>query len=392
MNYINKHKTKINESILMDALPSDIVSKINSHETSLGNNPAIPDIFDIPFLSKISNKRFENIKNTLKTIGSINDVESNDLHYALSELILKCKEIEKPFRSKLEKICYNYVISLFSIPEETIVFNLELNEAINTDKCNIFLEPIDGDENIELDDINDAMSFKKEIYKRRLLDAICMGAGMDLVKPIFDFYKSEIDNINPKLIKIYKEILLLNDYLLFTKEDLGITDENKLQMGLVEVRLGNDEFKTTIDAQGTIFPILVIETIRGLMELFISHGLPKDRKRTMELLNKTDFIKAEPWDMRLGPELWKLLSMSFNNIDSKELPYLLKRISTLNVDKFNFLMKEVFAKTKKGKEIMSFLCNKAKNDMDYNRFVDKMDKMKLNNSLITDEYIHLNEL
>ena len=58
MNYINKHKTKINESILMDALPSDIVSKINSHETSLGNNPAIPDIFDIPFLSKISNKRF----------------------------------------------------------------------------------------------------------------------------------------------------------------------------------------------------------------------------------------------------------------------------------------------------------------------------------------------
>ena len=219
-----------------------------------------------------------------------------------------------------------------------------------------------------------------------------MPAGMDLVKPIFDFYKSEIDNINPKLIKIYKEILLLNDYLLFTKEDLGITDENKLQMGLVEVRLGNDEFKTTIDAQGTIFPILVIETIRGLMELFISHGLPKDRKRTMELLNKTDFIKAEPWDMRLGPELWKLLSMSFNNIDSKELPYLLKRISTLNVDKFNFLMKEVFAKTKKGKEIMSFLCNKAKNDMDYNRFVDKMDKMKLNNSLIIDEYIHLNEL
>ena len=70
----------------------------------------------------------------------------------------------------------------------------------------------------------------------------------------------------------------------------------------------------------------------------------------------------------------------------------MKRNSKLDVDKFNFLMKEVFAKTRKGKEIMSFICNKAKDDIDYNRFINKMDRMKLNNSLIIDEYIKEEEL
>lgn len=391
MNYINKHKSKLNESILLNTLPSDIISAVITHRTSLGNNPAIPDIFDIPFLAKIINKRFNNIKISLKELGGINNIKSTNLYSGLAELILKCQELEKPIRSDLEKICYNYITDLFSIPDETIIFNLELKDEIDFSKNSIILDPIDNDD-FEMEDLKDTMLLKSEIYKRKLLNSLCMGAGMELYKPVISFYESELNRLNPELIDLYSKILLINNYLLFEKEDLGINDNNKMQMGLVEVRLGNNEFKTTINAQGTIFPILIIETIKGLMELFISHGLPKNRKRTMLLLNNTDYLKSEPWDMRIGPELWELLTTSFNDINSKELPYLLKRISKLEIDKFNFLMKEVFAKTKKGKEIMSFLCNKAKNDMDYNRFINKMDKMKLNNSLIIDEYIHEEEL
>lgn len=386
-----KHKKSINESILIDTLPSDIVTAIATNNTSLGNNPAIPDIFDVPFLSKIVNKRFNDVKIALKEIGSIDDVKSSDLYSVLAELIYRCQKYEKPIRKELEKMCYNYVVDLFSIPEETIIFNIALKDSLDTSKSKILIDPLD-DDNLDLIDVKNAMSLRKEIYKRKLLNSLCIGAGMDLYKHIVNFYESEINKLNPELIDLYNKILYINDYLLLTKEDLKITDKNKLQMGVVEVRLGNEEFKTTIDVQSTIFPVLVIETIKGLMELFISHGLPKNRQEAMFILNKTDFIKSEPWNMRIGPELWKLLTMSFNDINSKEIPYLMKRISKLDVDKFNFLMKEVFAKTRKGKEIMSFICNKAKNDMDYNRFINKMDKMKLNNSLIIDEYIKEEEL
>ena len=110
------------------------------------------------------------------------------------------------------------------------------------------------------------------------------------------------------------------------------------------------------------------------------------------VLKKTDFLKSEPWNMRLGPSLWKLFSSSLNDISSKELPYLLKRVSMLDINNFNFLMKEIFAKTKKGKLIMSKLSYKAKTDMDYDKFVDKMNKNRNNKNIITDEYIKSDEL
>ena len=55
-------------------------------------------------------------------------------------------------------------------------------------------------------------------------------------------------------------------------------------------------------------------------------------------------------------------------------------------------MKEVFAKTRRGKEIMSKLSFKSKNDIEYDKFVDKMTKMKKDKGVITDEFIHPEEL
>ena len=166
-----------------------------------------------------------------------------------------------------------------------------------------------------------------------------------------------------------------------------MTDDENLQIGTVEVRIGNKDDKTRIIAQGKIFPVLFTEMIHGFLELFVSHGLPKDKDLALAVIGKSDFLKAEPWDMRMGPVLWKLFSSSFNDINSKELPYLLKRISSLDIHKFNYLMKEVFAKTKKGREIMSYLSVKAKRDMQYARFVDRMDTKKDGLGIIADDYI-----
>ena len=383
-------KEEFKESILKDTLPSDVVLKLNTNKTSLGNNPSIPDIFDEPFLLKLYKKGFEDIKNKLREIGEINEVEETDLEPALAKLIQKCKEIETPYRNELEKICINYVIDLFAVPEETIDIVTSLSDEIDTDRVSIILDPIDNDGDVEFVSVEDAMFIKGEVYKRRLLNALSMGAAIRMAN--IDNVIEKINQINPQLSDLYEKIISLNYYLLYIKSDLGLTDENKMQMGTVEVSLANEENKVKIEAQGIIFPILLIELVRGFMELFTSHGLPKDRRQAMMVIGKSDFLKAEPWDMKLGPMLWDLLSNSFNDIHSEELPYLLKRISKLPVDKFNYLMKEVFAKTKKGKEIMSSISFKAKNDIEYDKFVDKMTKMKQDKGIITDDYIHPDEL
>ena len=378
------------KSILMDALPDDVIVKINTHKTSLGNNPSIPDIFDEPFLLKLTEQGFQLSKEKLKEIGEITDVNETELEPALAKLLLQCKELETPYRNELEKICINYVIDLFSVPEETVDIVTELCDEVDLNRDSIILDPLDNDGDVEFVNVEDAMSIKGEVYKRRLLNALSMGAAIRMTD--IESLSEEINQLNPKLIDLYNKIISLNNYLLYTKSDFGLTDENKMQMGTVEVSLATEDSKVKIEAQGVIFPILLTELIRGFMELFTSHGLPKDRQQAMMVIGKSDFLKAEPWDMKLGPMLWDLLSNTFNDINSVELPYLLKRISKLNVNKFNYLMKEIFAKTKQGKLIMASLSFNAKNDIEYDKFVDKMTKMKKDKGVITDEFIHPDEL
>jgi len=381
-----------NGSVLADSLPDDIVQAIIQNRTSLGNNPAIPDIYDTPYILKAMTAEFEASKEALKEIGKIDYDGEPTIEGALSSLMFKCKKLETPYRSELEKICYNYVVDLFAVPEDTVDLSLSLEDSVDTDRESIILDPVDGDEDMEFDDLNSAMSVKSEVFKRRFLDALCMGMALKLSSNLDDSIVEQIAEINPSLPDIYNNIMSLTKYALFMKEDLGMTDEQKLQSGTFELRLATDDEKCAIESQGEVFPILLCETIRGFLELFISHGLPKDKNEAISVLGKSDFLKAEPWDMRIGPHLWKMVSKSLSDIDFGDIPYLFKRISSLEVHKFNFLMKEVLAGTKKGRRIMAFLCNKSKDDSEYDKFVDRMDKMKRDKGIITDDYIHPEEL
>lgn len=388
MRMLKTKKRLLKESSILDALPEDIVSVVTAHRTSLGNNPAIPDINENPFLLGVTSRALEDAKSKVQDKLS----ETNDPHVEYGKALRECMELEQPIRNHLERLCANHVIKMFGVPEETVDIDVRIVDEVVLDSDIMKLDPVDGDEDIQFDSLKDAMSLKGEVYKRRILDALCMGGAMELSRDYMNGMLAEdLDSLNPELLQKYWEITDLNRYFLFEKEDLGMTDEQKMQMGTVEVMLGNEENKTRISAQGRIFPVLFTELIHGFLELFISHGLPKDRDLALAVIGKSDFLKAEPWDMRIGPELWKMFSASFNDINSKELPYLLKRVSALEIHKFNYLMKEVFAKTNKGRQIMSYLSAKAKNDMDYMRFVDRMDTKKDGLGVITDDYIHEEE-
>ena len=382
----------LKESILLNSFPEDIADAVYKNKTSIGNNPALPNIFEKGYVEKLVEKRFKGCVDELKKIGEIDDVPDTDMQTVLGKLVLKCQKLEEPHRPELEKIVANYLIDLFGIPDDSIQMELSLVDDVDLSSSSIKLDPADGDEFIEYEDVLDAESIKDEVYKRRLIDAISMGAGMKISSNIKDYMK-EIYEINPTLIDLYRKILALNDYLLFTKEDIGMTEEDKHQFGTVEVVLGQVEESPKILAQGVIFPILLSESVRGLMELFASHGLPQEFEKAQSVLSKSDYLKAEPWDMRIGPALWEIVSDSFgNSVKTDLIPYLYKRISQLPVKKFNFFMREVLAKTRKGKRMMAKIAEKAQYEKEYSGFEDKMSKFSTDKNVIMDEYIHPDEL
>ena len=55
-------------------------------------------------------------------------------------------------------------------------------------------------------------------------------------------------------------------------------------------------------------------------------------------------------------------------------------------------MREVLAKTRKGKRMMAKIAEKAQYEKEYSGFEDKMSKFRTDKNVIMDEYIHPDEL
>ena len=367
----------------MDALPSGIMSFAD--KSPYGNMPMFMGNGSMGkrFIEKALVSQFDSAKSVLKNIGEIDSVSADNVEGAFSEIVQKCQKIEDANRDALEKLAVNYVINLFSIPDDMVKIEANLVRKIENADDISPIEPFDGDIGFMAADINDISGLDSEVAKRHFLNALNMGAGMRMSENIRG-YLEDLYDIDTRLPQLYKEALALNNYMIFKSPDLGISDKERNQIGFVTVKFGAPDELVSISAQGVIFPVVLCELIRGLMELFSSHGLPKKRERMEYIIAKSDYLKAEPWQMRIGPYMWNIFSDYFGDTDTSDMPYIYKTISCLRPETFFKVFSEMMAKTRKGKYYADKIARKAISDKEQTSFANKMSMRKDDKNIITD--------
>ena len=379
-------KIYINEEFMSNVvkgrlLPQFLFKLVKTHTTSLGDNEAFPTSDEYPFDYALLKKRYNEVCDAIDDIG----LESLDEDYLMSELsslVTKCKELETPVRDALEKVCENALNKLFAIPEESINMTFKLVDRIKF-KSPIRMRPESSDSlKYNFKDIADIDLSNKAIGKRRFIDALIQGASY-VYANVEGLYIDDIDRINPELPRLYRKIRIINDFLLFTKKE-EMSDDKPMQGSYVETHLGIDDAKTTIKAQGIIFPLLFHEAIKGLFELFSAHGLPQDREKAQYIIRKADFVLAEPWDLRLGVGLWRMIFGSVE--DTNMIPYMFTSFVKIPTDEFNLSVKEILSNTEKGNEIINTLMTNAEYDNGYQQFTNRINARNVDKSLIQDSY------
>jgi hypothetical protein len=183
--------------------------------------------------------------------------------------------------------------------------------------------------------------------------------------------------------------MALNEYILFVTEE-QMNDDRPKQGSYVEVHVGSNENKSTIEAQGVIFPLLLHDTLKGLFELFSVHGLPEDKDKREYIIKKSDFLLAEPWDMRLGVPLWNRI---FGRIgEANIIPYIFMYLIKLPTEEFNQSMKELLMNTERGDEIMHELTVAAQHNDGYQKFKKRINARNVDRAVIADSYFTAAEL
>ena len=344
---LNEVKQRLIEEKQLDnlTLPNFIINSVRQNKTSLGDHPSFPPGDEKRFEEKILLKRFNEVGRAVAKIQGLEQYDKKYLIDKLTEYISKAITIEKEIRSELEEICYNYVCNQFDLIPGDLNIRCELKDKI-TPENEPNIEPQLLDET-EFEDTDSMDSLGKEIYKRRLINSIVQGAAVRLSED-YGSILNDIYKLNPALPELYYNIIALNDYLSFVKET---KPSNYNLGGFVSVDLSSEE--PVIYSEAVIFPVLVFETVKGIMELVSSHGLPENKLDAEYVIGKADFMLAENWDKRFGVGLYDLFT---KNIQNKKLQTeIFNEIIDLPPAIFFNKMKEIFAGTRKGKMYINSL-------------------------------------
>lgn len=363
-----KIKMKLNESLvypegMRERMHSVLEKDLANQTHSLGKHPAIPEGDENSFEQKIMGERFSEVCKRYKRAFDVDDIDNGEVIQQMMPLVYETISLESEHKKELEELAIKMIREEFDMDEDVVEIIAELTSEISLEgtKKNPKPMPVEG---MEFDSHDDIVNANDEVYKRRFLNAMTQGAAKKC-NHMFHLVDDELTDIDPKLPNKYTKMMSAADYMYYVipKMDTGVTG------GIVKVEFPSDKNpKAVIHAQAMVFPVLIHEIVKGVMELLSAHGLSKDKKLADYVINKADFLAAEPWDMRMGPAIWGRFTAMIDADDFGLKHHVFAELAALPAKEFHKQMKEIMAGTKQGSTIIKKIIDDVKRDIQGDEF------------------------
>ena len=385
-----KSKKTINEDSiyaggLTEKISSQLEEELKSGNHSLKDNPILPKSDDGLFEENIVRDRFNDVCRRYKRSHDADIIDKKQVILNMMPMVYETMQLEEEHIKELEKLAIKMIREEYNIDENVVEINAKLTPNISLEGTKLNPSPVTLKE-MDFNNHNDIINAGNEVYKRRFLNAMIQGAAKKC-NHMFHMVDDELTKMNPKLPNKYSKMMSAADYMYYVIPNM----ENGVTGGVVKVDFPNkNNEKVVINAEAMVFPVLIHELVKGVMEVLSSHGLPKNKKLAEYVINKADYLSAEPWDMRLGPALWERFTNNIEPDDFNLKHHIYSELAALPVNEFNHKMREILANTKEGKKIISELVNSIKNDFQQEDFNEAMKKMD-NNDNLTDGW-DINEI
>ena len=241
--------------------------------------------------------------------------------------------LEKPHRPKLIKLAEKIIREQYNLSKDEVLFDLEI---VDPGKCSF---PEDMNTNKRVDDDYEQTE-DLDALKKRTINALSQGAAKKS-HYIFHMYGDEMDAISPQLSKYYQMALIANDlfYYLLNDDmlsDMLDSDDDSLNAGYV--KLNFDGPIPVIEAKAINFPILIHEMTKGCISLF---SIPGIQDMTQEIVDETDFVMAEIYEIRFGPTIWQAFHSSIDVEDYDIKKLIMVELFKKESEDFHEFMKDV---------------------------------------------------
>ena len=379
-----KNKKPLNESIVYpenmnERMHPSLEEDLRNDTHSLGKHPALPEGDEHMFTQKIMGERFSEVCKRYKRAHDVDDIDIRKVMSEMMPSVYEAISLESKHKKTLEELAIDMIREEYDMSEDAVEIIAELTPRITLEGTKRNPKPM-AVEAMEFDSHDDIMNANAEVYKRRFLNAMGQGAAKKC-NHMFHLVDDKLTNLDPKLPNKYAKMMSAADYMYYAipKMDEGVSG------GVVRVEYPTPENpKAKIHAQAMVFPVLIHEIVKGVMELLSAHGLPKNKKVADYVINKADFLAAEPWDMRMGPAIWGKFTDAVPADDFGLKHHAYAHLASLPANEFNNQMKEVMAGTKKGKKIVEDIISSVKRDLHEEEFNTAMNELNSNHGEFDD--------
>ena len=333
--------------------------KITSKQTPYHDFPAIPS-GDRDYLELISSKRFkDSVEKVRRALGDTRVIQGGNplmnLMMTTYPLLNRIMGIQNRNKSKLEQLAIDLVKKELGIPDGAMNFKAELISSPMSPAEGMQSKPeLPSEEDID-EFMGDVETFNLERAKRRFINSLIQGAAFK-GGHMFNLVSSELNDIDPQLMNLYTttQSLMEHAYWLFPDME-GMASGGGGQLGQSDI--DPETNPPTVKAKAVTFPLLVHELVKGVYEVFGTHGLPDDPRQQEMIIKAEDTLPAEIWDSRFGPIFWeKFLEAHPDELfedDKKHIQhYLFMRFSKLEAEEFFKVVKLVLSNNPKGAEFI----------------------------------------
>lgn len=370
-----KSKKIVNEGIvyqegMTERMHPQLEEDLKKQNHSLGKHPIFPEGDEHTFEQKIMSERFGEVARRYKRTYDVNEIDSQRVMSEMMPLVYETMGLESKHKKALVELAIKMVREEYDMGEDVVEIHAELSNEITLEGTKLNPTPM-AVEGMEFKNHDEIIRANEEVYKRRFLNAMTQGAAKKC-NHMFHMVDEELSKLDPRLPNKYAKMMAAADYMYYVIPKM----EQGVNGGVVRVEFPNDKNpKAVIRAEAMAFPVLIHELVKGVMELLSAHGLPKEQNIGEYVINKADYLAAEPWDMRIGPALWEQFTECIDPDDFHLKHHIYSELASLPVKEFNIKMREIMGRTAEGKKIVKEIADGVKGSLKEDEFNEAMTKL-----------------
>lgn len=317
------------------------------------------DILGRELTNQLAQESFEEIADNIRRKTGKQNVTIDDVQRLLSTSLMSAAQEEYRMGTEnLERKAVDMIRKNFNIPADAVDFDAKITGIppemlVGRSLSQQQMDQLSSQAGVKVGKINreglkmnkgvsqppQGMStdeLKPKVKRRRLTNAMMHGSARRAQN--LHHLDDQLRQENPQLGQNYANLMSANDASYFLLDDQTIKAQGEGGIHAGNVRLDLSGERPKIIAQGMVFPILLHELAKGVVELMSLWSLPEDRSVRQYVLDKTDNLESETNDIRLGTKLWEKFVQQIPADNQEVISLTWNMMQTLPDNEFNSIV------------------------------------------------------